>query len=407
VQCVKCHAEPPKFTGLAFEACTSCHKDPHAGKLGATCTSCHDETRWKPAQLKPNTHPGVSLGGGHAPVACNKCHDRGNLAAPSRGVECVSCHKSSHKAPFGRGCANCHGSIQWMGLPRSIGLSSHARTAFSLQGKHVEAPCAGCHKPEVPREARYRAVKSDLCLDCHADKHNKEFASRKNGECAACHTTAGFRPTAFGVAMHASTKFSLQGKHEAVGCSGCHTGERPRLDLHVAKQACADCHKNPHGDQFTKEMSNGGCASCHAPAGWDMPKIDHATWPLTGVHATARCESCHKPTPEDRKSGKGASYRGVPRACAGCHDDQHAGQFRASSPVVAECNTCHATATFKVPRFDHATLARWDLTGAHARAACAKCHPSTKLRDGTETIRWRLPSTECKYCHADPHGGGT
>ena len=35
VACAKCHPEPPKYTGLKFQACTDCHKDPHAGPLGS------------------------------------------------------------------------------------------------------------------------------------------------------------------------------------------------------------------------------------------------------------------------------------------------------------------------------------------------------------------------------------
>lgn len=403
--CAKCHAgEPPKYVGLAFKACTDCHKDPHAGKLGQTCTGCHDESRWSPATFKGGGHPGVSLANGHAPVACKACHDRGNLAPPSRGSECASCHRPVHKAPFGRACSPCHATIQWMGMPRAVGLSAHVRTAYPLTGKHEQVACASCHKPELPRETRYRKLAFDRCLSCHEDKHRGEFArSETKGDCTSCHTTAGYRPTLFGVQAHQATHFPLVGQHVSAACSGCHTGARPRVDLHVRKQACADCHDNPHGAQFAKEMTQGGCAHCHEPTGWTLPKIDHSTWPLTGAHASARCESCHKPTPEDRKAGKGPSYRGVPRVCSGCHDDLHAGQFRASAPVIAECDRCHTTTVFKIPRFDHAGLARWALTGAHATLACDKCHAATTLNDGTTTTRWRLPSNTCNYCHADPH----
>lgn len=403
VACAKCHHEPPKWVGIAFGNCTDCHKDPHAGKLGPTCTGCHDEARWRPARFKAGGHPGVSLANGHASVACRTCHDKGNLVAPSRGRECASCHKPVHKAPFGRGCASCHGSIQWLGLPRSIGLSAHSRTAFSLTGKHEATSCAGCHRPALPRDQRYRRLAFGRCIDCHEDKHRGEFAKAQAGECKPCHTTDGFRPTLFGIPAHAQTKFPLVGKHAAAACSACHTAPKPRLDLRVSKQACADCHANPHGDQFAAEMRQGGCAHCHDPRGWDSPKIDHSTWPLTGAHATTRCERCHTPSDEDRKTGKGASYRGVPRSCAGCHDDLHAGQFRTSEPVVGECDRCHETASFEITQFDHAARARYPLTGGHTKLTCDRCHPMTKLKDGNQTIRWRLPSSECRYCHADPH----
>jgi hypothetical protein len=283
-----------------------------------------------------------------------------------------------------------------------VGLAAHPRTEYPLAGKHESVKCAGCHKPEMPREARFRGLAFGRCADCHEDQHRGEFAKKDKGECQPCHTTGGFYPTLFSVVAHASTHFPLVGMHTASPCLSCHKAQRPRLDLRVAKRACADCHANPHGDQFAKEMAQGGCGHCHEPNGWSLPKIDHSIWPLTGVHATAQCDSCHHPTPEDRKAGNGASYRGVPRNCGGCHDDAHLGQFRLTSPVL-ECDKCHTTAAFKIPGFDHTAITGWALTGAHAPLECAKCHPMTNLIGRRATNRWRLPSHECKFCHANPH----
>ncbi len=406
VQCAKCHAEPPKYAGLKFQACTDCHKDPHAGKLGQGCQDCHTEAAWKPASFKHGAarHPVLSLANGHAAVACATCHDRGNLAAPSKGSECVSCHHPVHKAPLGRACATCHASIQWLGLPRAIGLATHAHTDYPLAGKHESVNCAGCHKPEVPRDARFRKLAFARCADCHQDQHKGEFARRSGGECAPCHATAGFYPTSFSVAIHASTSFPLVGKHGAAPCLSCHKAARPRMDLHIAAQACVDCHENPHGTQFGKEMAQGGCAHCHEATGWKLPKIDHSTWPLTGAHATAECDSCHHASAADRQKGSGASYRGVPRACTGCHEDVHLGQFRLSQPVL-ECDRCHSTRAFKIPDFDHAAIAHYALTGAHAKVECARCHAAANVPGEKPTSRWRLPpsATECSFCHANPH----
>jgi hypothetical protein len=404
VACAKCHFEPPRYTGLKFQLCGDCHKDPHSGRLGTACADCHEDTRWKPVTFRHTgaKHPGVSLANGHASVQCQTCHDKGNLAAPSRGVACASCHKSVHKAPFGPACGNCHASILWLGLPRAVGLAAHSRTGYPLTGRHEEANCAGCHKPSLPRDARYRKLAFGRCADCHQDRHGGEFARSDGGECRACHSTTGYRPTLFGVAAHASTRFPLVGKHTASPCSSCHTTARPLLDLRVAKQACADCHTNPHGTQFASEMAQGGCGHCHEPAGWNLPKIDHSTWPLTGAHATTTCNSCHHPTAEDRKAGHGASYRGAPRNCAGCHDDVHLGQFRLTQPAL-ECDRCHSTTAFKIPSFDHKAIAGWALTGAHASTECSKCHPTANVAGERPTTRWRGPSRECSFCHANPH----
>jgi hypothetical protein len=78
------------------------------------------------------------------------------------------------------------------------------------------------------------------------------------------------------------------------------------------------------------------------------------------------------------------------------------GQFRLSAPIL-ECDKCHTTKAFKIPSFDHQAIAGWALTGAHGKTECAKCHPMTKLKDESQTARWRLPSQECKFCHANPH----
>jgi hypothetical protein len=276
-------------------------------------------------------------------------------------------------------------------------------TAYPLEGRHVTVKCASCHKPEWPREARFKGLQFARCDDCHDDQHHGEFAKSDRGECKPCHFVKGFYPTLFGVVGHASTPFPLEGQHTAAPCLSCHKAPRPRFDLRIGKAACADCHANPHGDQFAKEMADGGCAHCHATTGWTLPKIDHSIWPLTGAHATAQCDSCHHPSPEDRKAGKGPSYLGVPRNCGGCHDDVHLGQFRLTAPV-RECDKCHVTKAFKISDFDHLAMTGWALTGAHSPLECVKCHPVTNLI-GSERkdTRWRLPSHECKFCHANPH----
>lgn len=405
VECAGCHHTPPRYRGIEFGSCTSCHQDPHAGRNGADCARCHTETSWSELGAMRQNHPGLRLSNGHRSVGCERCHDAGVDEAPSRGSRCVSCHRDVHEADFGNRCESCHASIVWAPLPRAIGLRAHARTAFPLRGEHESAECSSCHSTEQPRHRRYRELVFDGCNSCHADRHEGEFASRQGGECGQCHDERGFAPTLFGAALHASTSFALEGRHQSVACSGCHRAERPRLDWHVeGGHRCEDCHQNPHGDQFATEMASGGCAGCHSAAGWDRPNIDHSTWPLTGVHDLVACSSCHSPTEEDRRTGRGASYRGVARECAGCHEDEHAGQFRLTEPR-RECEVCHDTSGFAIEAFDHQRLANYALVGRHAQAECAACHRSTRLESGEEAVRWRLGYRECSDCHADPHAG--
>ena len=227
--------------------------------------------------------------------------------------------------------------------------------------------------------------------------------ARGNGECGQCHTVAGFTPATFGVAEHATTAFGLDGRHVATRCSGCHTKARPWLDLRVGKRACLECHANPHGTQFAKEMAGGGCASCHTTADWHQARIDHSTWPLVGAHQRTACTACHG---EQTVGAPPAAYRGIPRDCEGCHDDIHAGQFRISAPV-AGCASCHDARDrggFRMASaFDHAKKTTYPLVSKHAQVACAACHPTATLRNGATAVRYRLGYHACKDCHANPH----
>lgn len=401
VSCEKCHTgAPPKWKPLEFKTCESCHADPHDGGFKPkACTACHTTGGWEVAASKMRgAHPGLSLAAGHARVKCETCHDRGNNRPPSKGRACKSCHKPVHLAAFGARCESCHASIRWLGLPEATGRDNHAKTRYPLAGKHAQVECESCHPKSMPAARRFKNLAFAACAACHRDPHAGEFKARSAGECAQCHTVAGFTPTTFGVIAHATTTFALEGKHVATPCGACHTAPRPRKDLRVGKQACADCHANPHGTQFAKEMQQGGCASCHTPIDWHQSKIDHSIWPLVGAHANTPCAACHG----EKKGAAPAAYRGVPRTCEGCHDDVHAGQFTQTPPAKA-CTACHAHDTFAIAKaFDHRTTG-YPLDGKHEPVACAKCHPTTALRDGSQAVRWRLGYRQCRDCHANPH----
>ena len=103
--------------------------------------------------------------------------------------------------------------------------------------------------------------------------------------------------------------------------------------------------------------------------------------------------------------------------CASCHTDYHQGQFLASS--VSErskrgardpargCDLCHRTTRFKDSTFAHndAAFSSYPLDGRHERVACAKCHPTVRVAEGVETVRYRPLPRLCEACHADFHHG--
>jgi hypothetical protein len=405
VACERCHAgTPPKWQPVAFATCEACHADPHNAQFKPRpCTACHDTTGWASGsdRMRGN-HPGLSLASGHARVACKTCHDRGNDRPPSRGARCESCHRPVHVAKFAARCESCHAAIKWVGLPDSVGRDNHGKTRYPLAGKHQAVACAQCHPTARPVAQRFRQLSFAACNACHGDAHKGEFAARGGGECAPCHTVAGFAPTTFSVAEHARTRFALDGKHVAAPCSGCHPGARPRVVFAVARKACADCHANPHGAQFDKEIAAGGCARCHTALDWHQARIDHSTFPLAGAHARTACAACHG---VQHKGAPAAAYRGIARDCEGCHDDVHAGQFRQTPPVKG-CKACHDPESFHIAgRFDHATT-RYPLEGKHRPLTCDRCHTSELLRNGTSAVRWRLGYLLCKDCHANPHREG-
>ncbi len=402
VACEKCHtAAPAKWQPLAFATCEACHADPHKGQFKPKpCTECHDTGGWQGGDDKMRAnHPWLSLANGHAKVACKTCHDRGNNKPPSKGTRCESCHRPVHSAGFPTHCEGCHAAIKWVGLPDAVGRDSHGKTRYPLAGKHLTVACTKCHPLTRPPAERFRPLAFGACNACHADTHKGEFAGRSGGECAQCHSVAGFAPTRFGVTEHAKTKFPLDGKHVAAPCGSCHASTRPRTVFTIARQTCADCHANPHGAQFDKEIAAGGCAHCHTPLDWHQAKIDHSTFPLVGAHARTTCTACHG---EHEKGAPAATYRGLPHECEGCHDDVHAGQFRQTPPVKA-CKTCHDPESFQIAaKFKHATTGV-SLEGKHRPLACDKCHAPAELRNGTTAVRWRLGYRQCKDCHANPH----
>lgn len=413
-ECSSCHGEPASFAAMKFDDCASCHRSPHPESLGA-CKSCHVEEGFKVSQLSAKGlarmrqgHPGVALGNGHAAVACKSCHGSVLDAPPDRGSRCVDCHAPVHEADFGKRCERCHAQIRWLGLPDALGYRVHDLTRYPLVGMHGEVACASCHAETKPAAERYRALAHGRCVDCHQDAHNGALADQEHGECGACHTPHGFSPSSFGVAQHASTGFALDGMHVAAPCAACHGSEHPRLTFEAKGNDCQSCHKNPHGDRVDRELADGGCAHCHATAGWGYPRIDHSTWPLLGAHAGAACDRCHDPNagaPRNDGLVDFARFGHAPRECAGCHEDPHAGQFSASEPVKS-CDTCHDATSFKLPAFAHATLTRFPLTGAHAGKPCGDCHHVESLRNDMRAVRYRLGYAQCSDCHADPHGGG-
>jgi len=452
VACDRCHAperlgaEParalregganPQRTHLGLDAaCAACHADPHERRLGADCAGCHDERGWRPA-TRPFDHGRAryALTGRHVEVACAKCHPPldpaaagatpAPAAAPGAGprlrlsglrfASCADCHRDPHEGRLGADCARCHDTAGWRAVAQA--RFDHDRTRYPLRGRHAAVPCRDCHRPDRPAGRQRFAA----CTDCHADAHVGQFARSPGGaDCARCHTVAGFSPATFTVADHARTAYPLAGAHLATPCVACHARPAPTappaaIPFRFATTRCAQCHADPHRGQADRWVREGGCEACHVVESFRAVRFDHAAtaFPLEARHAAVSCLACHGPsTPgltapppaaPPARAGREAPIvlSGVATACAACHRDPHAGQFRdAGAGGATRCERCHTPANWRPDRFDHTRDARFVLDGAHRRARCEQCHPRTEAGE-ERFVRYKPLDTACRACHA-------
>jgi hypothetical protein len=337
VACDACHRTTGGqmlFRGLPFAACSDCHADPHAGRLGANCSSCHSTGGWATIAVGQFDHSATDypLEGAHATVRCEACHAAG---APLRIAEfgkCTNCHADAHLGQLahrddGGACESCHSVAGFK--PPDFTEDDHRDTRFALAGEHRAVACVECHAEtafrrvgasEVVMTAKLRYASLE-CADCHTDPH-RGAADRWNaqGGCAACHSDGGWKVSVFD---HATTEFPLLGRHSETECGRCHAPEEAVGDEHPLRLdgtpvECAACHDEPHRGQFADRA--GGCETCHTAVSWQDLSFDHdrdSAFRLEGAHARALCASCHLPTP-----GPGEPfvlYAPLPTSCEGCH----------------------------------------------------------------------------------------
>lgn len=171
-------------------ACTTCHADPHDGKMRdaqdrVRCASCHKVTGFIPAKFDHDT-TAFPLKGAHQTVDCDRCHERtadGTLVESPLSTACASCHTDAHHGQFTPpsgapvDCARCHNNTAFDDVD-----FDHDTTRFALTGAHTRAKCTDCHIPVVLGEgpdgavtaARYRPTPLK-CGACHKDPHAGRF----------------------------------------------------------------------------------------------------------------------------------------------------------------------------------------------------------------------------------------
>ncbi len=416
VACQKCHTPladgTPKWMGLRFERCASCHADVHRGAFPQTCESCHNTSAWKRTAVATHFDHSKTvypLLGKHLEVACETCHHGTNFKAPVAHQVCADCHKPDpHSGQFARRvdggqCESCHTVNGFK--PAVFDVARHDTTAFPLHGRHATIACAKCHLP-AGKATVFKGVKFALCTDCHQDAHHGQFAAAPYlNRCQQCHDESSYHPSTFTLVRHQQTHFPLTGAHLAAACSDCHK-QQPSLRAavyHFDRTDCTTCHTDPHGGRFRAfgaKTSGDNCENCHVTKTWnDISRFDHnaTEFRLTGAHRSVECAACHRAPNLERKLLK-VNFGTAPSQCEACHQDPHDAQF-AGHTNRQQCADCHTTAKWRPSLFDHETTA-FSLQGGHQNVQCAACHANYREVNGVKVLFYKPTPTACAACHA-------
>ncbi len=369
-----------KFTGVAA-SCTSCHTDPHAGQLGASCEQCHSfDASWKNASRAFHKAGLFPLEGRHLETPCGDCHKNGVLkGTPTRCYDChwIRRHDDRYATRLGNDCEDCHRPTSWS----AVTFEHTTQTGFAIGAAHSGIACDQCH-----RSGLFSASTPTECESCHLEdfRETREPDHEAAGfplVCQLCH-----RPddSSFRVGRFDHATFALAGVHTTQRCDACHAGNV----FAGTPRDCVTCHREDVQAATNPNHAAAGfssnCESCHrfTDPSWKSADYPHTVWRLVGQHATANCNTCHRTT----------VYAGLATGCVSCHRADFDGSkdpahVAAGFPV--ECEVCHklADASWDQGLFDHSTFA---LAGAHTNATCAACHTGGVYR-GT--------SRECVGCH--------
>ncbi len=399
--------------------CAGCHADEHHGQLGTNCERCHNSSRWQDAAQFDHDRARFTLTGAHARVACQKCHTRIDAPKPYAKYRdiafsnCTPCHDDPHRGAFRQSCETCHATTAWKPTTGATAFN-HSTTDYPLEGKHRDIACGACH-----RTANFKdPVAHNRCVDCHTrDPHHGQFSRRADGgDCAACHTIEGFKPSLFTAAKHALTRFPLADRHAGIPCAKCHAPKGENTIYRMGDIGCVVCHSDVHGGQFRGPPHENRCEGCHTakeftPSTFTLASHMKSRFPLSGAHIAVACTDCHKKR-GDIYPPPPVKYHFADSRCDICHEDPHQGEFRLRMAVVSGpdstakgCQACHNTASWEaLTGFDHDATG-FPLEGAHRAVGCESCHKTRNLQTGLKTVVFNTAPKNCAACHEDVHGG--
>ncbi|MGE5436682.1 MAG: hypothetical protein ACM3O3_05590 [Syntrophothermus sp.] len=383
--CSSCHSN---YAKLVFEPldvnCFSCHKkdflvaqhpNHQAAGFSTNCIDCHNinSATWSASNINHDFFP---LVGGHNLPSCFSCHQQNTFQGLSK--ECYSCHKSDYEATkdpnhleagFPTDCSQCHNINKWDDAD-----FDHNQTEFPLTGAHQTVDCKGCHITTY-------ANTSKLCISCHQLNFNGTQNPNHSqigisSICENCHTTSNWSPSTFN---HSNTNYPLTGKHTQTECASCHKGSTTGT-----LSDCYSCHKTNYDNSINPNHKgigiNTDCQTCHTTSGYIPSTFSHnnTTFPLTGKHIEANCQSCHN-----------GITTGTNKDCYSCHQNNYNTALNhVAQNFPKNCEMCHNTTNWDETNFNHSNT-NFPLTGAHINTNCSSCH----LTGYTGT------SSACVSCH--------
>lgn len=179
IPCFECHKKQEKWSFRQIGInCSDCHTDIHKSFIQPkyypeeNCSTCHDPEKWTKINFD-HSKTDFKLTGAHYDKECKSCHYKedatGIMKQKFSGLsqECASCHTDEHFNQFEKNgiteCTSCHTTENWESK------FDHNRTAFKLEGKHINVACAKCHK--LTQEGSNIYVRYKLgeykCESCH------------------------------------------------------------------------------------------------------------------------------------------------------------------------------------------------------------------------------------------------
>jgi len=367
---------------------------------GFDCQDCHGAEGWDALTLTGFDHQltRFPLAGTHRMQPCDACHEGTSVAEKHQfqkeNFDCVDCHIDVHQSSLGGECKQCHSEKSWQVTNLTF---DHETTRFSLLGAHKSVSCQLCHT-ERPMTV-FGTTPMD-CYSCHRSDYDdiaepSHILAQLSTDCKMCHSPRqnSWSPSDFD--HDAQTNYILEGAHRSSQCAGCHEGV-----FASTPQDCWSCHEEEYNQTGTAAYPNApshlsdaysqNCEVCHSQIIWTGAEVDHdlTDYPLTGLHQSTDCVSCHESGNYD-----------LPLECEGCHvpggvaetNYESSDYDHSSHGIAADCITCHSTSGWDVELFDHTDFSAQPCLDCHQVEYDGSVDPPHA--DGNI-------SDECLVCHS-------